>query len=749
MNAGKPLEHLAQVASLVEARFREGRRVLSFQEYLELFAGKPERYGRDASRYLCDLFDHYGTTEIARPWGTSTRYRLFDLPWESPSGRRDALVGQEEVQGEVYRVLCNFVREGRPNRLMLLCGPNGSSKSTVAACIMRALEHYSTTDEGALYRFHWIFPDQRALRGAIGFGGGDAPAAKGGASYAHLPEDAVDARLFLEVRDHPLFLLPPAERTVWLDAVIGAEARARLPEWVAFGRLSHKSQQIYEALLSSYGGSLDEVLRHVQVERYFVSRRYRVGAVTLGPQMSVDAGERQVTADRSVAALPASLKATTLFDAYGELVEAAGGLLEFSDLLKRPLDAYKYLQLSVETGEVALSQQTLQLNCVMLASANEVHLAAFREHPEFASFRGRLELVRAPYLRSWCDEEAIYDAQVAPHVGRHVAPHATELAAQFAVLTRMRKPSPERYAPALGAVVASLAAVEKMDLLATGAVPDRLDPEAQKVLRAGVRALWTESDAYPLYEGRIGASPREMRGVLLDAAQSRAWSCLSPLAVLEQLDELCARTGEYEWLEEETLPGGYHDHRAFRDLLRERLLDAFEEELRAASGLVPEERSAELFDRYMMHVSAWVKGEKLKNRHTGAYDDPDPRIMAEVEALLGVRGGEAEHRQALLSAIAAWAIDHPGAKIVHATVFAREMRRLREAAFEERRGQVARFALDMVNLAEGQGASLDRERVALAERAHGELRARFGYCDACARDLVSSLLRWRYAELVA
>src|SRR6185369_2941232 len=121
-------------------------------------------------------------------------------------------------------------------------------------------------------------------------------------------------------------------------------------------------------------GSLAETLRHVQVERWFISRRYRTGAVTLGPALSVDAGERQITADRSLSALPTSLQATTLFEAHGELIEAAGGVLEFSDLLKRPIDAYRYLQLTLETGEVPLPQQTVQTNVVMVGSANEVHL---------------------------------------------------------------------------------------------------------------------------------------------------------------------------------------------------------------------------------------------------------------------------------------------------------------------------------------------------------------------------------------
>jgi serine protein kinase len=74
----------------------------------------------------------------------------------------------------------------------------------------------------------------------------------------------------------------------------------------------------------------------VQVERYFISRRYRLGAVTLGPELSVDAGERQVTADRSLSRCRPSLQATTLFEVHGELVEAAGGVLEFSDLLQAP-----------------------------------------------------------------------------------------------------------------------------------------------------------------------------------------------------------------------------------------------------------------------------------------------------------------------------------------------------------------------------------------------------------------------------
>lgn len=750
MSSRKILDQLREIARDVQRRFEDERRLLSFQEYLELFASDPVRFSRDAARYVRDMFDHYGRETVQRPWSTLTRFRLFDLPFLSEAdAAHDALVGQEAVQNELYRILSNFVREGRPNRLVLLHGPNGSAKTTVAACLMRALEHYSALDEGALYRFHWVFPNQSELRGSIGFGGRRGGKSDDG-SYAHLPEEQIDARLFMEVRDHPLFLIPHEERASLLeDMYARANMTEPVPAWVLHGSLSHKSQQVFEALLSSYDGSLDEVLRHVRVERYFISRRYRVGAVTLGPELSVDIGERQITADRSLSALPASLQAIPLYEVFGELVDAMGGVLEFSDLLKRPLDAFKYLQITAETGDVALRSQNVRNNSVMIASGNEVHLAAFREHPEFESFRGRLELVKTPYLRSWLDERSIYDAQIAPQVRRHVAPHATDMAAMFAVLTRMRRPAADRYEKPLRGIVAELSALEKLDLYATGAPPTRLEDESAKILRAAVPALYTESDAYPIYEGSTGASAREMRAVLLDAAQNPHYDCLSPFAVLDELDRLCERTAEYGWLQEERLPGGYHDHALFRKALRERLLDTLEDEYRVASGLVDETRYDELFDRYITHVSFWVKGEKIRNPVTGQYEEPNERMMSEVEAVLGTVDKPEQLRHSLINRVAAWAIDHPGEPVDHARVFAAQLRRLREAAFVERRAAVAKLCRDVMLLTREEGAGLSDQQRGQASDALEQMRTRFGYEDSSSADAAVALVRERFADLLS
>ncbi len=296
--------------------------------------------------------------------------------------------------------------------------------------------------------------------------------------------------------------------------------------------------------------------------------------------------------------------------------------------------------------------------------------------------------------------------------------------------------------------MSTLTAVEKADLYALSKVPDRLDADSQKLLRAAIREVWSESDAYPIYEGRVGASPREMRVTLLDAAQSPQFKCLNPVAVLEEIEALCQRKNEFEWLQQDAIVGGYHDVKAFRDTLNARLLAAWEYELYVASGLVQEEQYAELFERYVQHVSVWTKKERLYNRVTRQYEDPDEKVMSEVERLLDVKGEPQDWRRQLISAIAAWALDHSGQKVDPSVVFPQHLRRMREAIFTERRPAVARIARDLGLLVRDDGTGLDAERRKQAEATIERMIGRFGYCRNCASDAASMLVRRRFQDLV-
>src|SRR5262249_33878453 len=161
------------------------------------------------------------------------------------------------------------------------------------------------------------------------------------------------------------------------------------------------------------------------------------------------------------------------------------------------------------------------------------------------------ELVRVPYLLDYGVEREIYDQQIrARSVGKHIAPHTMTVAALWATLTRMRKPLPEKYPKGLADIVAKLSPIEKAEVYARGVAPDSLSGEQTKELLASVEKIWTESDAYPNYEGRTGASPREIKVLILNAAQNPRYRCVSPLGVFDEMEELVKNVTVYEFLKQ-------------------------------------------------------------------------------------------------------------------------------------------------------------------------------------------------------
>jgi serine protein kinase len=743
---------LDEVESAVTGRYVRDRSLLSFDEYLQGFLEGPRRQARGAAQYLLDVFDHYGTHTRETPVGPLRRFDLFDAPFADGRGR---VAGQEQVQNDLYRILRNFVRQGKADRLIMLHGPNGSAKSSIVTAILAGLEAYSRTPEGAVYRFNWVFPNEKIVKGAIGFGGGAPKSDRGVDSFAHLEGEDIEARLVCDLKDHPLLLIPVDERRRVLESACrpknGDEAEDGdfvLAEYLMRGEICHKCRAIHDALMASYAGDWSKVMAHVQVERFYYSRRYLTGAVIVEPQISVDA---QILAmQRAPASLPAALQSITMVETAGPLVNANRGLVEFSDLLKRPLEAFKYLLGTSETAEVRMEHLILQLDEVLIATSNEIHLGAFKEIPDWASFKGRIELVRVPYLRRFEDEVQIYRDQITPlSVGKHIAPHAVEAAAMWAVLTRLKKPIADRYPEEVRAIVDEVLPAEKLRLYDTGEPPARLSMPQAKELKRVLGDLYRESHSYPHYEGREGASAREIKTVLFNAAQRPGRACLTPISVLEELEALVKEKSVYAFLQQEIM-GGYHDHESFVEVVRERWLDRVDDEVRDALGLVAEEQYRDWFERYIHHVTAWVRGEKIKNRVTGESDPPDGDMMAEMEAIvMGDEDDREDFRRGLITTIGAHRLEHPAEEggLDYPKIFPELFRHLRDHYHEERRRQLRRVYeafLEMLDAGPG-GGPVGKER-AQVEEMLGGLVDKHGYCESCARDAILALMKRRYPD---
>src|SRR5688572_17811402 len=69
---------LQAVGSEVSSDFVKNRTILSFEEYVALFASAPKQQARNAAQYLKDAIDHFGTEMVPHPTGKVRRFKVFD-----------------------------------------------------------------------------------------------------------------------------------------------------------------------------------------------------------------------------------------------------------------------------------------------------------------------------------------------------------------------------------------------------------------------------------------------------------------------------------------------------------------------------------------------------------------------------------------------------------------------------------------------------------------------------------------------
>ena len=742
-------EFLKQINEQSIESFHGQKRILSFQQYLDAFCANPVRLGRNAAQYVLDVYEHFGTREVVTIGAKCTRWNLFDAPWDNG---RDQVFGQEFVQAELYRHLRRFAMTGRADKLVLLHGPNGSAKSTFINLLIRALEHYSTINEGTIFCFNWIFTERNESKG-MGFASSRDDLPK--ETLAMIDEALISCKLTSELREAPLFLIPVEQRARLLDQLIAANPdngqlaeRLRAP-YLREGTLSAKNKQIFDALMTAYRGDWLKVVRHVQVERYFVSKRYRTGAAAIEPQQAVDAGSRPMNFEHGVA-LPPVLQGLQMMSLLGELIEASGGIVEYSDFLKRNLELNKYLLSTVERGEVSLPGAVAQLNLVMLGTCNEKQLSAFKATPDFTSYKGRIELVRAPYLLEWRKEREVYKPFIAEiREMRHVAPHTSDVTALWSILTRLRRPDPGNYPSELAGVVRRLTPLDKAKLYDSGAIPDGLSAEEKRLLSNHIGKLRDEHrdsiaefEGFVCagYEGRRGASAREMKSLLAEAAASPNTKFLSPLAVFAALSGLLRDKSVYDFLRIES-DEGYHDCELFIEAVKNEYFNWVSVEVYDSMGLVEETEYDRRIDDYFRHVRAYVAGEKIQNPRTGKFEDPNLAVLEGLEKLMVLRESPDAFRRDLFTKIAAYSLEHPKEKIDYHEIFADLFKNLRQSYYKDKSKALIQLAQYVV-LSGTEDAGLipagERPKV---ERTLKVMREKYNYSDESAREAINFVLK--------
>src|SRR5262245_45506216 len=146
--------HLARLHNIEEYKTLnwEG----TFDEYLQNVRQRP-KIVRSAFQRVYDMIESYGREEYIDSRKKLIRYPFFR---DEQNGGLDAVYGLDIPLMRLVNVFKSAAfGYGTEKRVLLLHGPVGSSKSTIARLLKKGLEQYSRTNEGALFTWVWELPD--------------------------------------------------------------------------------------------------------------------------------------------------------------------------------------------------------------------------------------------------------------------------------------------------------------------------------------------------------------------------------------------------------------------------------------------------------------------------------------------------------------------------------------------------------------------------------------------------------------
>jgi serine protein kinase len=713
--------------------------MMSFDEFLNMVEKKPQTHLRTSCLYLKDMFDHFGKTK-------NGGFALFTREHaDAPSVK-----GQISAQHRLYQNLKNFSEEGYNNKFLLLIGPNGSAKSSMVRKIMYSAEDYSNTEEGALYSFSWIYPIDQFVKGSLGLGGTSPE--RNISTYAYLDDKEISAIMPSELKDHPILLLPLKARQKLIEQMLKNDPdrlEVIKKSYLYQGDLSQRNRVIFDALLKNYKGNYQDVMKHIRIERFHINRRYGFGATTIEPQMHVDAHMQQITMDKRLANLPPSLQSLNLFSMNGEVVLANRGILEFSDLLKRPLDTFKYLLMTMETKNINLSGILTELDIFFIGSSNEIHFSAFKQHPDFNSFKGRFNFIRVPYLLNYLDEMPIYKEQLDNLKDKAVfEPHALEALCLWSVSTRLRAPNFRNYnEERLGKIAEALNPLEKSFFYAKESAPEYMDSESKQILRTGIGEIAKEFENDGLYEGKFGISPREVKQIIYDLSEHH--QSVSFIEVLDYLKDLSDKKNEFDFLNI-TPQGDYHHSKRCLDLIQSYSLDTLDSEVRESLGLIDDRSYEDYLSKYILNINAQIKGEKIKNNVTGKFEVSDLYFVKEFESNIFLNEAPEKFRSSLIARLGAYSLDNPGKPISYAVIFEDLVRLLQESFRKEQKKTIDKVSKNLVlylaETREDKSSTLSKENREMIENITNNLVKKFNYSFNGAINLLQSLLKKRYDD---
>lgn len=638
----------------------------SFKDYLELVDRNPLII-RNAFQRVYDMIMSYGFDEYIEHKERRVRYRFFS----DPDGEgNDAIFGLDAALMRMVGTLKAAAHGyGPEKRILLLHGPVGSSKSTIVRLIKRGLERYSASDEGAIYTYSWMLES-----------GEEVPC---------------------PMNEEPIKLLPEELRRKVLSGL--SEKADRDYKLNVRGEVNPMCRWYWNDFLKKYDGDWRKVLERVKVRRMLVSEKDRIGIGTFQPKDEKNQDSTELTGDinyRKIAEY-GSDSDPRAFNFDGELNIANRGICEFIEILKLDV-AFLYDLLGATQEQSIKSKKFAQTDIdeIIIGHTNEPEYRKLQNNELMEAFRDRTIKIDVPYNRTLRNEIQIYkrDFNSEKITGKHIAPHTIEMAALWAVLTRLEEPKN-----------AQLTLLQKAKLYNGKTLPGFTEDNINELKKETER------------EGMDGISPRFIQDKLSNVlVKETGSSTINPFMVFNELED---GLEQHSLITNEQIKQGFRHHLA---IVKEEYEDIVKNEVQRAIS-ADEGAIQRLCANYLDNVKAYTQREKVRNQFTGEYEAPDERLMRSIEEKVDIpESRKDDFRREIMNYIGALAVEN---KVFDYRTNERLHRALDLKLFEDQK--------DSIKLTSLLSNVVDKGTQEKIEVVKQRLIDSFGYTDESATDVLN------------
>ncbi len=602
----------------------------SFGEYLDMMKEDAPKHMRTARQYVYNAVIAFGVEEVVveETGEELTRYSLFTT--DLPHRKENPVHGMDRCLEMLIKHLeSRSIRIHDLPRMIVLNGPPGSSKSSTVERLKVALEEYSLTDDGACFTSTIILPVEALVTEKSDIGFLEKAAKEAVDSYAYLGRDDIAAQITCPQHDSPL-LWYPREMREELLAEMGVDSAS---DEVLYGELCPVCSQIYDHLMAEYDDDLDEVLKHVRVDRV----RFRgdvAGVATVAPGASQNLTALSLAQDPNYQIFTNLFPGIKLVELDGAYLKANRGLIHLEDFVKATKGNVNFLLRAISNGQLTTKdlrtgkEITVTVDEIIVSTDNVEEIEAIRKQGS-QGFDSRIFVIDWPYVLEPSAEALIYANDFADRGCRdgicyerglhHLAPHIEELTALFAVMTRMDRPESEKYrelddySEQVEELIKSLTPLDKAHLY-EGRIPERFTKDEVRLLTPSLwKAIRTEHPS----EGLQGIGVRDMQEVVNLLSGDEECLCVKPTDLFDVVEEFI-KTKSFHYLNRFSRYG-FHDPEQCLKLVREEYNHILADEVKQAMSSVSPEKIYDWIAEYVGLVTdsyepKFLEGGEKKNK---------------------------------------------------------------------------------------------------------------------------------------